>query len=230
MGASNYTYDNDGNTVTDAQGRSYTWDFENRLVQAVNPGVGTTTFRYDPFGRRIQKSGPLGTTIYLYDGMNVPEEVDDGGNVVARYARTKRGAGPGLPPHVPSRNWLPQPSWCCKVPGHPLHFVPTHPLQWRRGTGPRNPALDDFRALDSGVQFANQSGAVEHQHALFHSYHLHPLSGQRLVDRPLPSFDIQFALAIHFQYPRPSGIFPARRMRIVAVKTGLPQCRRSSHT
>jgi hypothetical protein len=24
-----------------------------------------------------------------------------------------------------------------------------------RGTGPRNPALDDFRALDSGVQFAN---------------------------------------------------------------------------
>ena len=82
-----YTYDANGNTLSDAQGRSFTWDFENRLTQVVNPGVGTTTFRYDPFGRRIQKSGPLGTTNYLYDGDddNVIEEVDASGNVLARY-------------------------------------------------------------------------------------------------------------------------------------------------
>jgi hypothetical protein len=30
-----YTYDNNGNTLTDASGKSYTWDFENRLVQAI---------------------------------------------------------------------------------------------------------------------------------------------------------------------------------------------------
>jgi YD repeat-containing protein len=64
-----YTYDANGNTLSDASGKSYTWDFENRLVQAVVPGTGTITFRYDPLGRRIQKSGPLGTTNYLYDGM-----------------------------------------------------------------------------------------------------------------------------------------------------------------
>ena len=80
-----YTYDANGNTLSDAQGRSFTWDFENRLTQAVVPNVGTTTFRYDPFGRRIQKSGPLGTTNYLYDGANVIEEVDSTGSVVARY-------------------------------------------------------------------------------------------------------------------------------------------------
>ena len=62
------TYDANGNTLSDPQGRSFTWDFENRLTQAIVPNVGTTTFRYDPFGRRIQKSGPLGTTNYLYDG------------------------------------------------------------------------------------------------------------------------------------------------------------------
>jgi hypothetical protein len=28
-------YDANGNTLSDAQGRSFTWDFENRLVQAV---------------------------------------------------------------------------------------------------------------------------------------------------------------------------------------------------
>jgi YD repeat-containing protein len=51
-----YAYDANGNTLSDAQGRSFIWDFENRLTQVVNPGVGTTTFRYDPFGRRIQLS------------------------------------------------------------------------------------------------------------------------------------------------------------------------------
>jgi RHS repeat-associated protein len=82
-----YTYDNNGNSLTDAQGRSYTWDFENRLTQVVNPGVGTTTFKYDPFGRRIQKSGPLGTTNYLYDGARLLEELDNSGGVVVRYTQ-----------------------------------------------------------------------------------------------------------------------------------------------
>jgi YD repeat-containing protein len=81
-----YTYDANGNTLSDPSGRTYTWDFENRLVQAVVPGTGATTFRYDPFGRRIQKSGPLGTTNYLYDGTdgdaNLIEELD-------RYWREK---------------------------------------------------------------------------------------------------------------------------------------------
>jgi RHS repeat-associated protein len=53
----------------------------------VVPGTGTVTFKYDPFGRRIQKSGPLGTTNYLYDGSNLLEEADSSGNVLARYAQ-----------------------------------------------------------------------------------------------------------------------------------------------
>src|SRR5271168_1445988 len=85
-----YTYDANGNTLSDPSGKSYTWDFENRLTQVINPGVGTTTFRYDPFGRRIQKSGPLGTTNYLYDGINSIEEVDSAGNVLARYTQTRK--------------------------------------------------------------------------------------------------------------------------------------------
>src|ERR1700723_1122403 len=82
-------YDANGNTLTDAQGRSYTWDFENRLTQAVVPGSsgGTTTFKYDPFGRRIQKSGPLGATNYLYSGSNVLNELDSRGNFIAAYTQ-----------------------------------------------------------------------------------------------------------------------------------------------
>ena len=84
--------DANGNTLSDPSGKSYTWDFENRLTQAVVPGTngGTTTFKYDPFGRRIQKAGPLGTTNYLYDGHNDIEEVDSSGNVLARYAQGPR--------------------------------------------------------------------------------------------------------------------------------------------
>jgi len=84
-----YTYDSNGNTLTDAQSRSFTWDAENRLRQVVVPGDdgGTTTFKYDPFGRRVQKAGPLGTTNYLYDGHSDIGELDSSGSVVARYAQ-----------------------------------------------------------------------------------------------------------------------------------------------
>src|SRR5258708_34321895 len=83
-------YDATGNTLSDPSGKSYTWDFENRLVQAVVPGAGTTNFRYDPMGRRIQKSGPVGTTNYLYDGPNLVNKVDKSGNVLARSANQVR--------------------------------------------------------------------------------------------------------------------------------------------
>ena len=57
----------------------------------VLPGTaGTVSFKYDPFGRRIQKSGPSGTTNYLYDGANIVEEVDPAGNALAKYTQ---GAG-----------------------------------------------------------------------------------------------------------------------------------------
>jgi RHS repeat-associated protein len=86
-----YSYDANGNTLTDVSGSRFTWDFENRLTQAVVPGTngGTTTFKYDPFGRRIQKSGPLGTTNYLYDGPNLIETTNGSGNEVASYTQTR---------------------------------------------------------------------------------------------------------------------------------------------
>ena len=59
-------------------------------MQAVVPGTGTIAFKYDPFGRRIQKSAPLGTTNYLYDWMNVIKEVDNADGPLAKYTRTTK--------------------------------------------------------------------------------------------------------------------------------------------
>src|SRR5206468_2051350 len=89
-----YTYDNNGNTLTkvDSTGTTtYNWDVEDRLASVVLPGSGgTVNFKYNPFGRRIQKSSSSGTTNYVYDNTNVLEEVDNSGNVLARYVQ-----GPG---------------------------------------------------------------------------------------------------------------------------------------
>jgi RHS repeat-associated protein len=90
-----YTYDSNGNTLTKPDGTQFTWDFENRLTKVVLPGTGgTVNFKYDPFGRRIQKSFVQGstttTTNYVYDGPNLLEEVDQNGNVLARYTQGRR--------------------------------------------------------------------------------------------------------------------------------------------
>jgi RHS repeat-associated protein len=82
--AASYTYDNNGNTLTktDSTGTmAYTWDFENRLTSVHPPSQTTVTFKYDPFGRRIQKGG----SVYMYDGANLIEEADAAGNLVVRY-------------------------------------------------------------------------------------------------------------------------------------------------
>ena len=89
-----YAYDSNGNTTskTDTGGTTnYTWDFENRLTQVTLPGQGGTVyFNYDPMGRRIRKVFGSATTIYAYDGDNITEELDSGGNLVAHYTQ---GAG-----------------------------------------------------------------------------------------------------------------------------------------
>ena len=87
-----YTYDKDGELATkvDSTGTTtYNWNTLNRLTSVVLPGSGgTVSFKYDPFGRRIQKSTASATTNYLYDGANVIEEVDNSGNTLARYTQS----------------------------------------------------------------------------------------------------------------------------------------------
>ena len=85
-----FASDSNGNmlTKTDSSGTTaYNWDFENRLASVVLPGTGgTVVFKYDPFGRRIQKNSVNGTMNYLYDGLgNIIEEVDQIGVILGQY-------------------------------------------------------------------------------------------------------------------------------------------------
>ena len=45
------------------------------------------SFKYDPFGRRIEKTTSSTTSIYAYDGDNLVEETNSSGAAVARYSQ-----------------------------------------------------------------------------------------------------------------------------------------------
>lgn len=86
-----FAQDSNGSTTlkTDSSGSTtYAWDYDNRLTSVTLPGSGgTVQFRYDPFGRRIEKISPSATSIFVYDGENLIETVNSSGGVVARYTQ-----------------------------------------------------------------------------------------------------------------------------------------------
>jgi RHS repeat-associated protein len=51
------------------------------------------SFAYDPFGRRIENVSPSGTTIYVYDGDNITEELGPNGSLASGERYTY---GPGV--------------------------------------------------------------------------------------------------------------------------------------
>jgi RHS repeat-associated protein len=86
-----HIHDLNGNTQTktDSTGTTnYTWEFENRLISVTLSGTGgTVSFKYDPLRRRIEKTTSSATSIYVYDGINLVEETNGSGSVVARYSQ-----------------------------------------------------------------------------------------------------------------------------------------------
>lgn len=91
--AKNMTYDNNGNllTVTNSCGTTnYTWDVRNRLVgisgYKSDSSSLTAFFGYDAIGRRIQKTINGTTTQYVYDGLDIIQEIQ--GTAKTNYIRT----------------------------------------------------------------------------------------------------------------------------------------------
>ncbi|MEY9889191.1 RHS repeat-associated protein [Catenulispora sp. MAP5-51] len=87
-GRTHHEYDSAGRVVRttrrtlDGRRRTwrYTWDSEDRLVQADTPDAGTWHYTYDPAGRRIGKQrvadgrDAVGHTVFVWDGTRLAEE------------------------------------------------------------------------------------------------------------------------------------------------------------
>jgi len=88
------TYDENGNLIslTNSCGTiTYTWYARNRLVGIEGYDAMCHTlsasFKYDALGRRIEKTINGRTIQYLYDGLDIVQEIEDG-IVYANYIRT----------------------------------------------------------------------------------------------------------------------------------------------
>jgi len=93
----NITYDNNGNmtSVTNTCGTTtYTWNVRNQLVgisgftltSTLTCSSVTASFKYDAVGRRIEKMINTTTTKYLYDGLDIIQEIQ--GTAKTNYIRT----------------------------------------------------------------------------------------------------------------------------------------------
>lgn len=71
-GGTALVYDANGNLTSDGS-RTYTWDSRNRLKTIA--GAATASFAYDTFGRRSSATVSGSTTSFLYDGLNIAQEL-----------------------------------------------------------------------------------------------------------------------------------------------------------
>jgi len=74
----------EGETVGTPVATNYTYDWENRLTKVQYPGM-VAQYKYDPFGRRIEKNVNGDITRFVYDGPNIVAEYDGNGNVKNAY-------------------------------------------------------------------------------------------------------------------------------------------------
>ncbi|WP_339106880.1 RHS repeat-associated core domain-containing protein [Roseovarius rhodophyticola] len=63
IGGTTYTYDDNGNVLTNSAGLQNTWNYRNELIES-GDGTATTTFVYDHTGQRIKKTSPTNTATY----------------------------------------------------------------------------------------------------------------------------------------------------------------------
>ena len=84
-----YSYDNNGNLIskTDASGTTtFVYDAENRLAQVALPNGLTVNYKYDPLGRRIQRTTSSGANQrYVYDGKDALADLNTDGSVATTY-------------------------------------------------------------------------------------------------------------------------------------------------
>jgi hypothetical protein len=62
----NLTYDPRGNQLTDNRGNAYTWDLDNRIVEADGTGYSNIEYRYDALGRRIVREQGTSKEVLLW--------------------------------------------------------------------------------------------------------------------------------------------------------------------
>jgi RHS repeat-associated protein len=88
-----YEYDFEGNLVERTRRSTgavttFHWNAEHQLLSVDHPGGTTSTYRYDPVGRRIEVNDNGAIRRYAYDGPNVVAEYNGSNTLVRAYLTT----------------------------------------------------------------------------------------------------------------------------------------------
>ncbi len=106
-GSKAFSYDLNGNTTQEADTANLTtniYDTQNRLISSTTNGI-TSSFKYDPFGRRIEAQFDNDSTIrFIYDFDNILLEMDENNNNL-RYYTTEVGLDSWLSFHVDGQDY-----------------------------------------------------------------------------------------------------------------------------
>jgi len=91
-----YEYDLNGNQTRKTNKVTgaftlYEYDAENKLIRVVREDGSIVNYKYDGFGRRIEKEVDSVVSQYIYDREDILLELDGSNNIVARYTH-----GPGI--------------------------------------------------------------------------------------------------------------------------------------
>jgi RHS repeat-associated protein len=89
-GKYNYTYDKEGNLRTKTPvgggpGTTYDWNTDNQLVAIHDPNGTTTTYQYDPLGRRISVNNNGQESRYVYDGIGPHSDYSSQNQLTTAY-------------------------------------------------------------------------------------------------------------------------------------------------
>jgi RHS repeat-associated protein len=85
-----YAYDNEGDLIAKTNKSTgavtrYSWNAAHQLLDVHLPNGSTTSYLYDPFGRRIQVDAGGQITRYAYDASNIVYQYDGANNLTASY-------------------------------------------------------------------------------------------------------------------------------------------------
>ncbi|MGI8666876.1 MAG: RHS repeat-associated core domain-containing protein [Jatrophihabitans sp.] len=96
-GGVRFTYDNEGNLITrtdDSTGKTtgYHWNADHQLTGVDLPNGSTSSYRYDPLGRRVEVADGSKVTRYLYDAFTVAATYDGSNALQTGYVTTQTNA------------------------------------------------------------------------------------------------------------------------------------------
>jgi RHS repeat-associated protein len=187
VGATIFTYDDDGNLETRIDGEgttTFSWDPESRLTSIATPAHATWTFAHDVFGRRLAADHDDVSRQFVHDPRgfgDVVAEYDGSGDLVARYihglglvARMDASGGPAYYSYDAIGNTR-------QVTDTAGAVVNSYDY------GPFGIALDVAETVPNPFRFGGRFGVMDDGHGLLHmrARYYDPATGRFLSPDPI---------------------------------------------